>query len=115
MTASALVISAGKRFGTSYRHRGGMLFVERHGHLLSCSLSQHPYEPASDQFQHATQSFPMLLLPGGQRTQFRANASRDARGVVALDTQGHLFIVSLNKAFSLDELARPPRGFRCVP
>ncbi len=104
-TASALVISDGKRFGTSYRNLGGMLSVDTQGHTLLRSLSLHPYEP-SEHLKQATQSFPMLLLSKGRRAQFRANASRDARSVVAMDTQGRLlFIASPHRAYSLDELA----------
>src|SRR5215472_13005512 len=47
-----------------------------------------------------------MLMLGGKRTQFNADASQTRRSVVAMDKQGRLlFIVSSNPIFSLDELA----------
>ncbi len=104
-TASALVVSDRKSSGTSYRNNGGMLSVDAQGQTHLRSLRQYPYQPATEQLAQATQCFPMLLLPGRERALFRANDVRDARSVVAMDRQGSLlFIVSPNKAFSLDEL-----------
>ena len=105
-TASALVVSDGKSSGRSYRNLGGMLSVDTQGNTSLRSLRLTPYEQATEQLMQATQSFPMLVLPGGIRAQFRANDFRDARSVIATDRQGNLlFLVSPNKAFSLAELA----------
>jgi uncharacterized protein YigE (DUF2233 family) len=103
--ATALVVSNGKLFGQSYNGYGGMLSVDSRGSLSLRSLRQLPYNPNSEQLEQATQSVPMLML-GGKRTQFNADASQTRRSVVAMDKQGRLlFIVSPNPIFSLDELA----------
>ena len=103
--ATALVVSNGKVFGQSYDGFGGMLSVDSHGSLSLRSLHQQPYNPNTEQLEQATQSAPMLIL-GGKRTQFNADASQTRRSVVAMDKQGRLlFIVSPNPIFSLDELA----------
>lgn len=101
--ATALVVSDGEAFGTSYNGFGGMLSVDDQGHIILRSLSQHPYD-ANEQLQQATQSAPMLVL-AGKPTQFNANAASSRRSVVATDKQGRLlFIVSPEMAFSLGEL-----------
>jgi uncharacterized protein YigE (DUF2233 family) len=103
--ATALVVSNGKFFGQSYSGFGGMLSVDSRGSLSLRSLHQQPYNPNSEQLEQATQSVPVLML-GGKRTQFSADASQTRRSVVAMDKQGRLlFIVSPNPIFSLDELA----------
>jgi uncharacterized protein YigE (DUF2233 family) len=104
-TATALVVSNGKAYGQSYSGLGGMLSVDAHGAISLRSLRQQPYDPNSEQLEQATQSVPMLML-GGKRTQFSADASQTRRSVVALDKQGRLlFIASPDQVFSLDQLA----------
>jgi exopolysaccharide biosynthesis protein len=101
--ATGLVISDGQVYGTSYSGFGGMLYVDARGQIHLRSLSQFPYNPG-EQLREATQSSPMLVLPGGKRTQFNADASSNRRTAVALDKQGRLlFIISPGAAFSLDE------------
>ena len=103
--ATALVVSYGKVFGQSYSGFGGMLSVDSRGSLSLRSLHEQPYNSNSEQLEQATQSAPMLML-GGKRTQFSADASQTRRSVVAMDKQGRLlFLVSPNPIFSLDELA----------
>jgi uncharacterized protein YigE (DUF2233 family) len=103
--ATALVISNGKVFGESYTGFGGMLSADAHGTVSLRSLRQQPYNPNTEQLQQATQSSPMLML-GGKRTQFNADASQTRRSVVAMDKQGRLlFIASPGQVFSLDQLA----------
>lgn len=102
--ATALVISNGQSFGTSYNGFGGMLSVDNNGHIDLRSLRQHPYNPNNDQLQQATQSSPMLVL-NDKATQFNADAASSRRSVVAIDQQGRLlFIASPSAAFSLGEL-----------
>ncbi len=102
--ATALTISNGQSFGTSYNGFGGMLSVNNNGHIDLRSLRQHPYNPNNDQLQQATQSSPMLVL-NGKATQFNADAASSRRSVVAIDQQGRLlFIASPSAAFSLGEL-----------
>ena len=103
--ATALVVSNGQAYGTSYDGFGGMLSVDAQGHISLRSLHQQPYDPNNEQLQQATQSSPMLIL-NGQATQFNANAAGSRRSIVAMDRQGRLlFIASPNPAFSLGELA----------
>ncbi len=103
--ATALVVSNGKVFGESYAGFGGMLSADKQGVVSLRSLRQQPYDPANEQLEQVTQSTPMLMI-GGKRTQFYADASQTRRSVVAMDKQGHLlFIVSPGQVFSLDQLA----------
>ena len=103
--ATALVVSNGKVFGESYAGFGGMLSVNSQGKVSLRSLHQQPYYPNKEQLEQATQSSPMLML-GGKRTQFNADASQTRRSIVAMDKQGHLlFLVSPGQVFSLDQLA----------
>jgi len=103
--ATALVVSNGKVSGQSYTGFGGMLSVDTRGSISLRSLRQQPYNPNSEQLVQATQSSP-VLMSGGKRTQFNADASQTRRSIVAMDKQGRLlFIVSPNQIFSLDELA----------
>ncbi len=101
---TALVVSNGQAYGTSYNGFGGMLSVDAQGNISLRSLSQQPYDP-NEQLTQATQSSPMLMM-NGKRTQFQANAASQRRSVVAVDTQGRLLLIaSPGSAFSLDELA----------
>src|SRR6266566_1084536 len=103
--ATALVVSNGKVFGESYTGFGGMLSVDAQGKVSLRSLRQQPYNPNTEQLQQATQSSPMLML-GGKRTQFNADASQTRRSVVAMDKQGRLLLItSPDQVFSLDQLA----------
>lgn len=103
--ATALVVSNGQSFGTSYNGFGGMLSVDGQGRTSLRSLHEEPYDPNNEQLQQATQSSPMLVL-NGKATQFDANAASSRRSIVAMDKQGRLlFIVSPGEAFSLNELA----------
>jgi len=103
--ATALVVSNGKVFGESYTGFGGMLSVDAQGKVSLRSLRQQPYNPNNERLQQATQSSPMLML-GGKRTQFSADASQTRRSIVAIDKQGYLlFIASPGQVFSLDQLA----------
>lgn len=102
--ATALVISHGQSFGTSYSGFGGMLAVSAQGDVQLRSLRNQPYDP-SENLSEATQCTPMLVL-GGQRTQFNADKKVSPRSVVALDKQGHLLLIaSPGMSFSLDDLA----------
>jgi exopolysaccharide biosynthesis protein len=102
--ATALVISNGQAFGTSYDGFGGMLDVDAHGHVQVRSLREQPYTP-SEGLTQATQCTPMLLL-NGKRTQFTADNKASPRSVVAMDKQGRLlFIVSPGVDFTLDDMA----------
>ena len=102
--ATALVISNGQTYGSTYSGFGGMLSVASSGTINLRSLSQQPYDPG-DSLTQAIQCSPMLVA-GGKRTQFTDNPSQSRRSMVAMDRQGKLlFISSPNDVFSLDELA----------
>ena len=104
-TATALVVSNGKFSGASYSGFGGMLSEDIHGNIRLRSLRQQPYDSSKERLAQATQSSPMLMV-GGKRTQFNADASQTRRSVVAMDKQGRLlFIASPGQFFSLDQLA----------
>ncbi len=103
--ATGLVIANGQVFSSSYTGFGGMLAVNGQGHVTLRYLLQHPYDP-NERLRQATQSAPMLILPGGKRAQFEADAASSRRSVVAMDKQGRLLLIaSPGMAFSLDELA----------
>lgn len=102
---TALLISNGQAYGTTYSGFGGMLAVDAQGNVTLRSLREQPYEAAAEQLQQVTQSSPLLVL-NGLRTQFDANAANQRRSVAAIDKQGRLLlIVSPANAFSLDEMA----------
>jgi uncharacterized protein YigE (DUF2233 family) len=103
--ATGLVISNGQVSGASYSGFGGMLSVDYNGVIKLRSLRDQPYNPNNEQLKQATQSSPMLII-GGKRTQFNANAASQRRSIVAIDKQGRLLLIaSPASAFSLDELA----------
>ncbi len=103
--STALVVSDGQAYGTSYQSSGGMLSVDKDGSVSLRSLNQQPYDPSTEQLQQAIQSWPMLVVDG-KATQFTADSSDRRRSVVAMDKQGRLLlIVSPSQAFALVDLA----------
>jgi exopolysaccharide biosynthesis protein len=102
--ATALVISDGQTYGTSYQGFGGMLDVDTHGNVQLRSLTVQPYDP-SENLTQATQCEPMLML-NGKRTQFTSDTKASPRSIVAIDKQGRLlFITSPDLAFTLNDIA----------
>lgn len=102
--ATALVISNGQAYGSTYSGFGGMLAMDSKGRITLRSLHQQPYDPGESLTQ-ATQCSPMLV-EGGKRTQFNADPSQSRRSVVAMDKNGNLlFISSPDEIFTLDQLA----------
>ncbi len=102
--ATALVISNGQAYGSTYSGFGGMLAMDSGGHIALRSLRQHPYDPGESLMQ-ATQCSPMLV-EGGKRTQFNADPSQSRRSIVAMDKNGNLlFISSPDEVFTLDQMA----------
>ncbi len=103
--AVALLVSNGQSYGSSYSGFGGMLSVDKWNNVSLRSLRVQPYDPDNEQLEQATQGSPMLIV-GGQRTQFQANASARRWSVVAIDKQGRLLLIVIpSQAFSLGELA----------
>lgn len=107
-TATGLLVSGGRAYGTSYRGFGGMLAVLPGGRVEVRWLVARPYDP-TEMVVEAVQSFPVLVRPGGV-LGFPPDADdgRTARRtVVAQDRRGHiLFIVAQSGWFSLHTLAR---------
>ena len=101
---TALVISNGQTYGSSYSGFGGMLSMDSNGHIKLRSLRQQPYGPGESLTQ-AVQCSPMLV-EGGKRTQFNVAPSQSRRSIVAVDKNGNLlFISSPDDIFTLDQLA----------
>jgi uncharacterized protein YigE (DUF2233 family) len=101
---TALVISNGQTYGSTYSGFGGMLSMDRNGHINLRSLHQQPYN-SSESLTQAIQCSPMLVM-GSKRTQFNATPAQSRRSMVAVDKNGKLlFISSPDDIFSLDQLA----------
>lgn len=103
--ATALIVSDGTVYGTSYAGFGGMLAVAPDGRIWIQALRDEPYDPDIP-LDQAIQSFPMLIYPGGVVASINDNGQRARRTVVAMDRAGRiLLIVCPTSAFSLQELA----------
>jgi uncharacterized protein YigE (DUF2233 family) len=102
-----LVVADEATYGVSYDDFAGMFAVRDGGEVAVRWLREHPYQPA-EPLQHAVQSFPVLVKPGGIMG-FPADADdgRAARrAVVAQDTAGRLlFIIAPRGYLSLHVLA----------
>jgi exopolysaccharide biosynthesis protein len=103
--ATALLVTNGQAYGTSYQDCCGMFSVDSQGQATIQSLADQPYDPNTQQLEQAVQCRPMLI-ENSKRTQFEETADSSPRSIIAMDTQGRLlFIVSPSPAFSLDETA----------
>lgn len=103
--ATALIVSDGTVYGTSYAGFGGMLAAAPDGRIWIQALRDEPYDPDIP-LDQAIQSFPMLIYPGGVVASINDNGQRARRTVVAMDRAGRmLLIVCPTSAFSLQELA----------
>ncbi|MGQ9549119.1 MAG: phosphodiester glycosidase family protein [Roseiflexus sp.] len=103
--ATALIVSDGTVYGTSYSGFGGMLAASPDGRIWIQALRDEPYNP-NIVIDQAIQSFPMLIYPGGAVASINDNGQRARRTVVAMDRAGRLLlIVCPTGAFSLQELA----------
>ncbi|NLE43453.1 MAG: phosphodiester glycosidase family protein [Chloroflexi bacterium] len=103
-----LLVTDGRQWGASYGDFAGMFSVDASGSVSIRWLQERPYSPL-EPLQHALQSFPVLVKPGGVMG-FPADADdgRPARrSVVAQDTRGHiLIIVAPDGTLSLHHTAR---------
>jgi uncharacterized protein YigE (DUF2233 family) len=103
--ATGMVTSDGQRYGRSYAGFGGMFSVNGTGPDIRW-LQEQPYDD-DEVLIAAVQSFPILVLPGGQLPP--GNDSNDVarRTVIGQDQDGRLItMVSGFGRFSLAELAR---------
>lgn len=103
--ATGLVIVDGQAYGTSYEGFGGMLVI-KDGVPAIRSLSQQPYDPY-EYLQAGLQSFPLLVVPGGQLGFPDEDGLADRRTVMAEDSQGRiLFILAVTGSLTLHEMSR---------
>ena len=69
-------------------------------------LGRGDYNPRGMRFDQAVESYPILLLPGGQPTYLTETGERARRTVIALDTQGRVVVLLSDlPIFSLYELS----------
>jgi len=103
--ATALVISGGTPYGSSYQGQGGMFAVDTAGQVSLRYLAEQPYQPG-EPLREAIQSWPMLVLPGGRVGYSNPHQGEPARrSVLALDRAGRvLLMVFPGNAFTLHEL-----------
>ncbi len=106
-TATALVIDDNQVIGSSYVGFGGMIGIDAAGVTL-LDLARQPYT-GGEGFAEGMQSFPMLVLPGGE-LGFPADleSGRVARRtVIGIDQTGRvLLIITPRGAFTLHQLSR---------
>lgn len=102
--ATGLIVTNGESSGSSYGGFAGMLAVTEAGPQLRW-LQERPYDPA-EPLQHALQSFPVLIRPGGQIGFREEDGIRSRRTVVAQDKDGRfLFILAPWGSFTLHQLS----------
>jgi uncharacterized protein YigE (DUF2233 family) len=103
---TALVISDGVAYGSSYQGQGGMFAVDVWGNVSLRYLLDTPYDP-SEPLQQAIQGWPMLARPGGERLAFsETSGQRARRSVIAMDRSGNVLLLAFpGSDFLLDELA----------
>lgn len=82
------------------------LFAITDGRPELYALGRASYNPRGLRFDQAVESYPMLLLPGGQPTIIRETGYRARRTVIALDGQGRIVVLLSDlPLFSLFELS----------
>jgi len=106
-TATGLLVTNGRAYGTSYEGMGGMFAVLPGGRVEVRWLVARPYDPA-EWLVEAVQGFPMLIRTDGSIFPPDADDGRTARRTaVAQDRDGRiLFLVAQDGFFSLHALAR---------
>ena len=106
-TATGLIIVDGVARGSSYVGFGGMVGIDGEGTAVVRSLSASPYDP-QEGWWSAVQSFPMLVLPGGQLgfpAEFETG-QRARRTVIGQDVDGRiLLILAPRGGFTLHQLS----------
>lgn len=82
------------------------LFAITNGKAELYALGRASYNPRGLRFDQAVESYPMLLLPGGQPTIIRETGYRARRTIIALDEQGQIVILLSDlPLFSLFDLS----------
>lgn len=102
--ATGLIIVDGQTSGVSYEGFGGMLAITEASPRLLW-LAQQPYDP-DEILLAGLQSFPMLVIPGGQVGYAEENGLLARRTVIAQDSNGRiLFLLASTGTFTLHELS----------
>lgn len=103
--ATGAIVVNGQSSGISYQDFGGMLAITAEGPSLRW-LPQEPYNLAEGLLA-GLQSFPMLVLPGGELGYPDEDGQRDRRTVIAQDVNGRmLLILAAGGTFSLHRMSR---------
>lgn len=104
-SATGAIVVDGQSSGVGYRDFGGMLAISPGGPTLRW-LPQQPYSP-NEPLLAGLQSFPMLILPGGQPGYPDEDNQPARRTVIAQDINGRmLFVLAVTGAFSLHRMGR---------
>ncbi len=93
----------------SYEEKIGVggFFAVKDGEVSIVPLDREPVEPGTVDFDFATQSYPMLLMPGGEPAFDEETGHAAQRTVVGIDDRGRVvFIVIRTGVFTLYELSR---------
>ena len=103
--ATGLIIANGEASGTSYGDFAGMFAVTNNQPEVRW-LGERPYSP-TEPIQHALQSFPMLVKPGGILGYPDEDGRPNRRTVIGMDENGRiLLIVSPWGHFTLHTLSQ---------
>jgi uncharacterized protein YigE (DUF2233 family) len=103
--ATGMVISDGQQYGASYEGFGGMLAVDNSGPDIRW-LNEQPFSD-DENLVAALQSFPMLVLPGGQLPPGNESSDAARRTVIGQDQDGRLIMMVAGFGpFSLRAMAR---------
>jgi uncharacterized protein YigE (DUF2233 family) len=104
--STALVVSDGVAYGSSYQGQGGMFAVDVWGNVSLRYLPDTPYNPA-EPLSQAVQGWPMLIRPGrGVLYPGGDDSQRARRSVVAMDRSGRVLLLAFpGNDFTLHELA----------
>jgi uncharacterized protein YigE (DUF2233 family) len=82
------------------------LFAVADGKATLYTLGRASYNPRGLRFDQAVESYPMLLLPGGQPTFQKETGYKARRTVIAIDEQGQVVVMLIDiPMFSLFELS----------
>jgi len=96
-----LVVADGQNFGSPYRDRGGLFFVQNGVPGIRSNVAE-PYN--GEIFEQAVQAFPMLVLDGMQTYTNRSRSAR--RTAIAQDSQGRVLLIATRRGtLTLSELS----------
>jgi uncharacterized protein YigE (DUF2233 family) len=102
---TALLVSDGMAYGTSYSGQGGMFAVDMWGNVSLRYLPDTPYDPA-EPLKAAIQGWPMLIRPGGEVVYTAAGGQTARRSVIAMDRSGNVLLLAFpGSDLTLGELA----------